>query len=158
MANDDTGTFDPESIQDAGVRQYIDKVKADLQTERENRLALERRTVFAEAGLSEHPAKELLEKAYEEGMTADALKEAAAKYGLLGDGAAKPPADDNRADLDAIRRTQQASQGAPGATPMEFGDALDRVQTREQWDYVMRNAPADARIRLSRTAGGYRIV
>lgn len=133
------------------------QLQADLDNERTSRLDLERRATFAEAGLSDHPARELLERAYEAGMTADTLKEQATKYGLLND-AGTPATPDNRADLDAIRRTQQASQGAPTTAPMDFGEALDRARSQEEWNEVMANAPAESGIKLARTHQGYRIV
>lgn len=141
----------------AQIRQNA-QLTADLEAERAARLESEKRSTFAEAGLSEHPARELLERAYEVGMTADQLKEQATKYGLLQGGDAGTSAPDNRADLEAIRRTQQASQGAPTGAPMDFGDALDRARSQEEWSAVMAQAPPESGIRLKGTADGYRIV
>jgi hypothetical protein len=89
---------------------------------------------------------------------AEAIKEAAKQYGLVPDPNAAHPAPDNRSDLDAIRRTQQASAGAPPNAPMDFGDALDRARTKEEWEAIMANAPAEAGVQLRATVGGYKLI
>lgn len=128
------------------------QLQADLEAERASRTELERRATFAEAGLSDHPARELLERAYESGMTAEDLKGTAEKYGLLGSESAVIP--ENRTDLDAIQRVQQASSGAVTGAPMDFGDAIDRARSNEELDFILSQAPPEAGIRLRGTIQG----
>lgn len=139
-----------------------EQLQADLDSERASRTQLERRAAFLEAGLADLPHRELFEKSYEGEMNAEAIREAAGKYGLIPDPNAPiqntNAAPDNQADLDALRRTQQASQGAPAGAPMEFADALARASTRQEWDAVMANAPAESGIRLKGSVQGHRLV
>lgn len=134
------------------------QLQADLESERASRTQLERRAAFAEAGLPDVPERELFLESYKGELTVEAIKEAAGKYPTLTNGAPTNTTPDNRADLDAIRRTQQASQGAPTTAPMDFGEALDRARSQEEWNEVMANAPAESGIKLARTHQGYRIV
>lgn len=135
------------------------QLQADLDTERASRAELEKRVAFKDAGLTDAPERELFEQSYKGELTAEAIKEAAAKYPSLipadGGGTQAP---ENRTDLDAIRRIQQASNGAPAGAPMDFGDALDRVRTVEEWDAVMASAPPESGIRSRGTIQGSRLI
>lgn len=140
----------------AQIRQNA-QLQADLETERATRTQLERRAAFLEAGLSDLPHRELFEKTYEGEMNAEAIKAEAAKYGLIS-GASVDTQPDNRADLDAARRIQQASAGSPTGAPMDFADALARARSPQEWDAVMAQAPVEAGIRLKGTVAGNRLV
>lgn len=133
-------------------------LQAEVETERAARISLERRVAFAEAGLPDHPARELIEKTYEGEMTADAIREYAAKYGVSADTATAPVLD-NRADLDALRRSQQAGTSAAPTTTMDFGDALSRARSPEEWNAIMQQAPPEAGVKLKATTKeGHRII
>ncbi len=135
------------------------QLTADLEAERATRTELERRATFAEANLPDVPERELFLQSYQGDLTVEAIKEAAAKYPTLaGTAATPPPAPENRADLDALRRVAAASNGAPAGAPMDFGDALDRAQSPEHWDAIMANAPPEAGIVLPRSVRGSRII
>ena len=154
-AHPEHGALDP-AIR-AQLRQNA-QLTADLEAERATRTDLERRATFAEANLPDVPERELFLQSYKGDLTVEAIKEAAAKYPTLTGTAAIPPAPENRADLDALRRVAAASNGAPAGAPMDFGDALDRTQSPEQWDAVMRNAPPEAGIVLPRSIRGSRLI
>lgn len=134
------------------------QLTADLESERATRTQLERKAVFGDAGLPDVPERELFMESYKGDMTVEAIKEAAAKYPTLTSTAATTTAPDNRADLDAIRRVQTASAGAVPDAPMDFGDALDRAQSKEEWAAIMANAPAEAGIATPRTVQGSRLI
>lgn len=131
------------------------QLQADLESERATRTQLERRAVFAEAALPDVPERELFLESYKGDMTVDAIKEAAAKYPTLAGTAVVP---ENRADLDALRRIGQASAGATPNAPMDFGDAISRARSPEEWNAIMAQAPPEAGIRLKGTVAGHRLV
>jgi hypothetical protein len=145
---------------DPAIRNQLkekDGLKAELDAERATRTSLEKRAAFAEANLTDLPHRELFEKTYEGEMTAEAIRTEAEKYGLVGT-AATPPAPENRADLDALRRVQAASAGAPPNAPMDFGEALDRATNIQEWEAVMAQAPPEAGVRLRGTYQGSRLI
>lgn len=143
----------------APLREAYEALRGQLESERAKNVAVEREAAFLKAGLADLPHRSLFEKTYEGEMNAEAIKEAAKQYGLVPDPTATTtPTPENRADLDAIRRTQQASSGAPAGAPMDFGDALDRARSPQEWDAIMANAPADSGIRLKGTVGGHRLI
>ena len=133
------------------------QLAADLESERATRTQLERENAFGKAGLADLPHRALFEKTYEGEMTTEAIRAAAEQYGLTG--TAPVITSDNRAaDLDALRRVQQASAGAPPNAPMDFGDALDRAQSPQEWEAIMANALVEAGVRLPRTVQGSRLI
>jgi hypothetical protein len=141
----------------APLREAYQALKGQLDSERASRTDLERRAAFAEAGLPDVPQRELIERTYEGEMNAEAIREYAAKYGVV-PGATTPIAPDNRTDLDALRRIQQAGAGAPPVAPMDFGDALDRAQSQDEWNAVMANAPVESGVQLAKTYKGYKFI
>ena len=143
----------------APLREAYEALKGQLESERASRTQIEREAAFLKAGLADLPHRALFEKTYEGEMNAEAIKEAAKEYGLVPDPTATTtPTDTNRADLDAIRRTQQASAGAAPEAPMDFGDALDRARSPQEWEAIMAQAPPESGIRLKGTVGGSRLI
>jgi hypothetical protein len=148
---------------DPAIRQRLRitaQLEADLVAERTAREQLQRAATFREAGLADLPVRELFEKTYEGEMTVEAIRVEAEKYGLLQTSAAvtAPAPADNRAELEALRRTQQASAGAPPNSAMDFGDALDRARSVEEWEAIMVQAPPEAGVRLRGTVAGSRLI
>ena len=144
----------------APLREAYEALKGQLESERTSRTDLEKRMAFKDAGLTDAPERELFEQSYKGDLTPEAIKEAAAKYPSLipAAGGTETPAPDNRADLSAIQRIQQASAGAPPNAPMDFGDALERARSPQEWDAIMAQAPPESGIRLKGTVGGSRLV
>lgn len=138
---------------DPGIRSRLkdtDRLVAELETERTNRVSLERRAAFAESGLADLPHRELFERTYDGDLTAEAIRDAADKYGLVPDAssAAATQQSQSQADLEAFRRVGQASQGAGTPGAVRFEDALDNAGSYEEVLSVLASGGAGAGIGL----------
>lgn len=100
-----------------------------------------RKEAFREAGFADHPARELLEKAYEVGMTAEQLTEMAQKFGI-----ASTVQNVKAQELDALRRTQSATGTPTGGSVPEFGDAIANARSLRELEQIVREGGEDAGI------------
>lgn len=141
------------------LRDWATSLQAELVTARTEASAVKREAAFAKAGLSDLPHKSLFERTYEGEMTPEAIKEAAKEYGLVPETPAANATVQDRADLDAIRRTQAASSGATtGANDGDLFDALDRAGSTADVMKLIRERGSEMGVSLPESAGGYTLV
>lgn len=142
------------------LREWATSLQAELVTARTEASAVKREAAFAKAGLQDLPHRSLFERTYEGELTPEAIKEAAKEYGLVSETSTdNNSTNQDRADLDAIRRMQGASSGA--ANPGNAGDlfdALDRTNGPGDVLKLIRERGAEMGVTLPESAGGYTLV
>lgn len=104
----------------------LEATKLELNQLKVEQIEFKKQAVITEAGFGKHPAKVLLEAAFEEGMTAEQFVEKAKTYGLtpVVESVTTTPVADNLAGL---RRVVAASAPIPGSA-VDFADAI-KAQT-----------------------------
>lgn len=106
------------------------KAQKELENERVARAHLELTVALKDAGVPEHPARELVFKDYDGPTDAESLKAHAAKFGIVEAPAPSGPSD---AELEAQRRIIQAGAGSPpGSGDIDLADAFRNTKSREE--------------------------
>lgn len=108
------------------------KAQRDLEVERERAQKAELQAAIAQAGLPDHPAREVVFAAYEGTLDADAIKAHAEKFGITSEsvGQAQGPTEQ---ELAAQRAILNAGGGPPAASgDVDLAVALRNAKTKDE--------------------------
>lgn len=109
------------------IRALERRAKAGTEAQAEA-LASRRELALLRAGIPDTGVGKLFAKAYDGDLDPEAIKEAAAEYGILQDAKPSVPAD----ELAAHRRMADASAGAGNASQADIGAELAAAKTQEE--------------------------
>lgn len=148
MPNDDEFDRDGSEVLDPNIRRQLreaEKQRGELEETRARLAALERKQAFDEAGIPTTGPGALFRKAHEGSMTPEALRDAAAEYGIETEGSAPRSTEpDLRAELEALRAAQSGgsvTHDQPSREDLfkQALDALDAIKDPKERERQFRN-------------------